>query len=124
MPRYPEGASAAPPESVGIHMASVTEYSLSGLGPWEALGDDWDDEAHASVWRSPDPYHTGDFIYYCGRSGGVYVDVNQRPIYFAGTDPRCRGFPPPEEAAAMGTPFMQWESALSADAWAARVGLE
>ena len=105
-------------------MASVTEYRLSELGPWEPVGDDWDNEAEASVWKSPDPHHTGEVIYYCGRSGGMYVDGNQRPIYFTGTDPRRRGFPSPKEAAVTMPPFLQWESSLSADAWAAWIGLE
>ena len=102
-------------------MASTTEYSLSELGPWKAVGGD---PSSATVWESPDPHHSGNSVYYSQRSGGMYVDGNQRPIYFEGTEPRQRGFPRPEDAAALGTPFQQWESGLTTEEWAAWIGLE
>ena len=36
---------------------------------------------------------------------------NNQPIYFAGTDPRQPGFPPPEDENDVGTPRDQWELA-------------
>ena len=123
MPLQPPEVEAAStlPEEIGFRMASVTEYTLSELGPWKAVGEP---EATASCWESPDPHHPGSLIFYSGRSGGMYVDLNLRPIHFAGTAPRDRGFPRPEEAAAVGTPSQRWESSLSAVEWCDWMGIE
>ena len=46
-------------------------------------------------------------------STGQYLGgPNNQPIYFAGTDPRQPGFPPPEDENDVGTPRDQWELAL------------
>ena len=42
-------------------------------------------------------------------------------VFFAGTDPRQRGFPPPAEVADVGTPREQWELDLRSfdrESWA------
>ena len=48
-------------------------------------------------------------------ANGVYVRPQSpntsEPVYFAGTDPRDPGFPPPEDEAEVGNPRVQWESA-------------
>ena len=40
---------------------------------------------------------------------GQYLDANAQLIYFAGTDPCHRGFPPPEDENELGNPREQWE---------------
>ena len=63
---------------------------------------------------SPDPIYPGREIFYF-EANGVYVRPQSpntsEPVYFAGTDPRDPGFPPPEDEAEVGNPRVQWESA-------------
>ena len=62
---------------------------------------------------SPDPIYPGREIFYI-EATGVYMRPlspnTSEPLYFAGTDPRDPGFPPPEDEAEVGNPRVQWES--------------
>ena len=44
-----------------------------------------------------------------GPSAGQYLNADAQPIFFAGTDPRHPGYPPPEVENDVGTPREQWE---------------
>ena len=93
----------------------------------EAVGVDPGDEANASVWISPDPHHAGNFVFYCGNSGGIYVDGSEPPraIHFAGTHPSRRGFPSPEEDAAVGTPLRRFmDGLMMRGEWCDWIGIE
>ena len=94
-------------------MASAPEYNLRDMGPWEpGTGN----AATTTMWVSPDPIYKypGREIFYF-EANGVYVRPQSpntsEPVYFAGTDPRDPGFPPPEDEAEVGNPRVQWESA-------------
>ena len=76
------------------------------------------------MWRSPDPFHPGRVIYWAERSGGIYLDEGSQPIYFEGTDPSRRGFPPPGEQLNVGTPRDRWVESLTPAQWYAYMGLQ
>ena len=95
-----------------LHMASAPEYNLRDMGPWEpGTGN----AATTTMWVSPDPIYPGREIFYF-EANGVYVRPQSpntsEPVYFAGTDPRDPGFPPPEDEAEVGNPRVQWERSL------------
>ena len=92
-------------------MASAPEYNLRDLGPWEAAGGGGD-EATTTLWVSPNPLLPGQDIYYSEVSGRYVNAATATPIYFAGTDPRDPGFPPPDIEAEVGNPRVQWERNL------------
>ena len=95
-------AAAPAPE---LHMSSVPEYNLRDLGPWDPEG--------AGLWSARDPLNPSylAMVWWqeTGLYPGQYLDANAQPIYFAGTDPRHPGHPPPEVENDMGTPREQWE---------------
>ena len=84
-------------------MHSVPEYNLRDLGPWDIEGMD--------LWSTNVPLNPMLFIWWVPSTGQYLGGPNNQPIYFAGTDPRQPGFPPPEDENDVGTPRDQWELA-------------
>ena len=95
-----------------LHMASAPEYNLRDMGPWEPGTGERSHDDDVGVAGSHLP--RGREIFYV-EANGVYVRPQSpntsEPVYFAGTDPRDPGFPPPEDEAEVGNPRVQWESA-------------
>ena len=65
-------------------------------------------------WPAPDPFNPYPYLAYVwwcetGPSAGQYLNADAQPIFFAGTDPRHPGYPPPEVENDVGTPREQWE---------------
>ena len=63
---------------------------------------------------APDPFNPYPYLAYVwwcetGPSAGQYLNADAQPIFFAGTDPRHPGYPPPEVENDVGTPREQWE---------------
>ena len=108
---------AAPPQ---VNMASAQEYIFSEIGPWQLAGEE-EDEEELQWFAAPDPLNTAanllwrerDGIYYTNAPGGPWVEPVM--IYFAGTDPRHRGHPPPQDENEFGNPREQWECSQEAD---------
>ena len=93
-------------------MSSTPEYNLRDLGPWELEAD--------GLWCAPDPVSNGATHVWWSEGARKYTDCSGIPIYFAGTDPRRPGLPPPEDEADVGTPREQWEAEVrmsDRDAW-------
>ena len=87
-------------------MSSVLEYNLRDLGPWHT--------DYEGLWSAPDPFNPYPYLAYVwwcetGPSAGQYLNADAQPIFFAGTDPRHPGYPPPEVENDVGTPREQWE---------------
>ena len=94
------------PRSRHLHqMHSVYEYNLRDLGPWDFEGQ--------NLWSANDPFNPMLSLWWqeIGPTARQYLDANARPIYFAGTDPRQPGYPPPEDENDVGNPREQWERA-------------
>jgi len=100
-------------------MASRPEYNLRDLGPWSsAIGP----ESVAVLWVSPDPFHPDGRIHF-SETFRIYTDDNDEPIYFAGTDPRTPGIPPPDEAI-FWSPREVWARTLSTQQWNEYMGFQ
>ena len=86
-------------------MHSVYEYNLRDLGPWDFEGQ--------NLWSANDPFNPMLSLWWqeIGPTARQYLDANARPIYFASTDPRQPGYPPPEDENDVGNPREQWERA-------------
>ena len=89
-------------------MSSVLEYNLRDLGPWHT--------DYEGLWSAPDPFNPYPYLAYVwwcetGPSAGQYLNADAQPIFFAGTDPRHPGYPPPEVENDVGNPREQWERA-------------
>ena len=54
----------------------------------------------------------------------IYLDEGIHPIYFEGTEPSRRGFPPPGEQLNVGTPRDRWVESLTPAQWYAYMGLQ
>ena len=100
-------------------MATVPEYRLDMLGPWESAHGAGT-EALTTSWVSPDPLHDGGNIFY-SEITALYTNGLGNPIYFEGTDPRDPGVPnsPP----VVGTPREQFEEGLTVGEWHAYMDL-
>ena len=107
-------SASKPISGLGIHMSSVLEYSLRNMGPWEGAGGGGN-EATTTTWVSPDPLRDGCDIYYDEVTERYISTATMDPVYFAGTNPRQCGFPPPEDARDVGTPREQWEASLRSE---------
>ena len=88
-------------------MSSVPEYNLRELGPWERDGE----TLCALVCTRPRFSRTHGLVVEQPQRQ-VYYDCGGRPIYFAGTDPRYPGRPPPDDEEAVGHPLDQWQTAF------------
>ena len=89
---------------VKLRSGTITDgYNLRDLGPWDPEG--------MGLWSAVDPFNTLLMLWWqeAGLYPGQYLDANAQPIYFAGTDPRHRGFPPLEDENELGNPREQWE---------------
>ena len=75
-----------------LHLATVAEYRLDMLGPWESA-DGAGNEALTRSWVSPDPLHDGGNIFY-SETTRLYTNGLGNLIYFEGTDPRTPGWRP------------------------------
>ena len=111
-------------EDMGFNLASVYEYDLRGLGPWKSDAEGINIPPHTAFYTHDPAAQGGWAALWWDSVDQIYIDGGGRPIYFAGTDPRRRGFPPPADEKAVGNPEAQWMDGLSAEEYLDYIGME